>query len=220
MISTMTTFNSKQVKKTLELTILILNKYRVEYRVLGSVVTAAIIGKQHRKLNDIDFLIDSSRRKEILEEFYKVGYYHRGGRFAFARKYLNLDSLENNNYLEAGMFWGSWDNDGFTIGSKSNGITIDQKALVKHKYKLHGVNFVGLPKEVISRGLMASSGNPKRKLAVRFFRENNILPMKNDYIHPHIFGFKVDFIYYLAMHLLNEIGFIRVKLNKPFDPWR
>jgi hypothetical protein len=216
----MKSLNSKEVKSTLKLVLSILEKHKVNYRVIGSVCTAAIIGHQHRKLGDIDLIIDSSKKREVLEELYEEGFYHRGGMFAFARKYLDLDSLEHDEYLEVGMFWGTWENDDFIIGSRSNGITIDKKALVKLNCVLHGENFIGIPKEVVARGLRMSSGNPKRKVAIKFFDKNDIRPMANDYIHTNILGLNIDFVYYVAMQLLNIIGFVRVKLNKPFDPWR
>lgn len=214
-------YNSEKVKKTLSLVIPILEKHTVEFRVLGSIATAAIIGKQHRNLGDIDLIIDRTKREIILDELHQLGYFQRDGMFAFSRKYLDLDSLVHETYLEVGIFWGVWTEEkDIVIGTANNGITIDAKALVKTEYELHEVIFDGLPQEVIARGLLMSSKNPKRQFELSYFKQHHIQAMDSDYIHTHLMGIKVDFVYYLAMKVLNIIGFFRVIIGKPFDPWR
>ncbi|MBP7967727.1 hypothetical protein KAZ66_05680 [Candidatus Woesebacteria bacterium] len=214
-------YNSEKVKKTLYLVIQILEKHKVEYRLLGSIVSAAIIGKQHRNLGDIDLIVDRTKREIILDELHQLGYFQRDGMFAFSRKYLDLDSLVHETYLEVGMFWGVWsEKKDFVIGTVNNGVKIDAKALIKTKYMLHDVFFYGLPKEVIARGLLMSSKNPKRQFELSYFKQHHIHAMDSNYIHTSVMGMKVDFIYYLGMQILNIIGFFRVIIGKPFDPWR
>ena len=215
------TYNSQLVKETLKKALQIILTCNAEYRLLGSVVTASILGKQHRDLGDLDFIADIAQRDCILKKFYEIGYRPRKGMFAFAREYLSMDSLEHEYLLEIGFFWGRFlKNRSFLMGNKIYGGLIDAHAVQKQQYTLHDMNFFGLPERIIARGIATSSNNPKRKKELALIYEKNIQPQENGYIHTFIFGFQVDWVYYMAMSLLNILGGIRVKLGLPFDPWR
>lgn len=216
-----TPYNSKVVKETLEKALQILKSCNAEYRLLGSAVTASIIGEQHRDLGDLDFIADSAHREYILKRFDELGYRPRKGMFSFARKYLSMDSLVHDHLLEIGFFWGRFlEDDSFLMGSEKNGGLIDAHAVKKQEYTLHDIHFFGLPERIIVKGIVTSQNNPKRKKELALIKERSIQPQENGYIHVFIFGIQIDWLYYLTMSLLNVFGIIRVRLGLPFDPWR
>jgi hypothetical protein len=67
-------YNEEQVKQTLKQLIVILEAERVEYRLLGSVVTAAINGSLHRRLGDIDLILDEKRKDRVFSQLTKLGH--------------------------------------------------------------------------------------------------------------------------------------------------
>ena len=214
-------YNSKIVTETLKKTLEILASCNTEYRLLGSVVTASILGKQHRNLGDLDFIADRNQKSLILNKLYDLGYRQKQGMFSFAREYLSMDTLEHDQLLEIGFFWGRFLADGsFLMGNKKNGGLIDPSAVEKQKYELHNITFYGLPERIIARGILMSSSNPKRKKELALIKEKNIQPQKNGYIHVFILGIQVDWVYYFSMSFLNILGNIRIRLGLAFDPWR
>jgi len=217
----MSEFNCDVVKRTLKEVVKILETHNIEYRFLGSVVMASINGDLHRNLGDLDLIVDSGKKDTLYKELEKLGYYPPGGMFAFGRKYLSLDTLENPKLLGVGFFYGKWQADGaFVIGNRDIKFIIEAYALRKTKYVLDGITFIGVPRETAARGVMNSATNPKRKKELVIISEKGIRPYPNSYIHVNLFGIKVDWIYQSIMQLLNIIGEVRVKLGMPFDPWR
>ncbi len=214
-------YNKEQTLKTLGKVVAILDEYNIEYRFLGSVVTAAINGKLHRKLGDLDLIVDVKDKDILYQKLKEAGYFRAGGMFSFARKYMELETLEHSSLLGVGFFYGKWQPDGsFLLGNQKINVTIDGRALTKTEYRLYDISFFGLPQEAIATGIKTSESNPKRKYELLLLREKNITPLKNNYIHISIFGIKADWIYHFVMSLFNFIGGIRVSLGLAFDPWR
>lgn len=217
----MNEFNSEIVVSTLRQVVKILGEHNIQYRLLGSVVAASINGALHRELGDLDMIIDSRGRDVLYNELKKIGYTQAGGMFSFARKYLSLDQIVHPTLLDVGFFCGTWKRDGsFLLGNMHTGLSIEAYALKETKYILHGIEFIGIPARTAATGIYASKTNPKRKKELVMLKEKGIEPFPNTYLHVHIFGVSMDWIYYISMKLLNVIGFIRVKLGLAFDPWR
>jgi hypothetical protein len=214
-------FNSEVVVSTLERVVKILENYNIQYRFLGSVAVAAINGKLHRDLGDLDLIIDVSGKDTFSRELKNLGYKKAGGMFSFARKYLCLEQVTSPRLLSVGFFYGTWQTDGsFFIGNKNVGLSIESYAIIGTKYALHGVEFIGIPKSAVATGVNSSKTNPKRKKELIILKENRIEPFPNTYIHVKFFGSNADWIYHLSMKILNIIGAIRVKFGFAFDPWR
>lgn len=217
----MNQFNDEVVIQTLSQVLKILKAHNIRYRFLGSVVLAAINGGLHRKLGDLDIIIESQGRDILYPELKKLGYKQAGGLFAFARKYLSLDQITHPTLLDIGFFCGAWQTDGdFVIGNKNFGLRVEAYAVKKTKYALCGQEFIGIPSKTAAAGIYSSKTNPKRKKELVILKEKGIEPYPNTYIHVHFFGFNADWIYYFSMQALNLIGNIRVKLGLAFDPWR
>lgn len=214
-------FNTGVVCKTLAEVVRILEDNKIKYRFLGSVVIAAINGKLHRNLGDLDLIVDFHKKDVLYSKLEDLGYKQARGVFEFARKFLSLEQLEHSELLGVGYFFGNWENDGtFVLGDKSLRLSVDSYALKETIYTLYGVNFLGIPEKAIATGIYESKSNPKRKQELIILKQKKILPLKNRYIHIRIFGIHTDWIYHLFMAVLNIVGDIRVKLGLPFDPWR
>lgn len=141
--------------------------------------------------------------------------------FSFARKYLALEELVHDDFLEVGFFIGNFtDQKDYFLGSKKYGVKVDAKALGPEKLQLHGVNFLAISKGAALRGILMSKSNPKREKELKLLAKNEIVPLEKDYIHVYLLGLQVDFIYYGAMKLLDLLGKVRVKLGHAYDPWR
>lgn len=214
-------FDIDIVCKTLAKVVKILELHDIKYRFLGSVVIAAINGKLHRNLGDLDLIIDSYKKDVLYAELKELGYKRPGGIFHFARKYLSLEQLEHTEFLGVGYFYGIWKDDGtFTMGDKNLSVYVDSYALKETKYTFCRVSFLGIPESAIATGIYESRTNPKRKQELLILKQKKIEPLQNRYIHIRIFGIRVDWVYHLSMGILNIIGGIRVRLGLPFDPWR
>lgn len=214
-------YNSHAVTPTLKQVVRILESNDIEYRFLGSVVVAAINGKQHRDLGDLDLIIDSKGKDILYSELTNMGYMQARGMFSFARRYLALETLDHKELLGVGFFYGKWQTDGsFVLGDKNTNVKIDALALKPTHYNLHGVSFIGIPPEAIATGIKTSAKNPKRKKELLLLQDKRIDSLPNSYIHVNVFGIKADWVYHLSMTTLGAIGAMRVRLGLAFDPWR
>ncbi len=217
----MSEFNSQLVIPTLKQVVSILDANHIKYRFLGSVVMAAINGKQYRDVGDLDLFIDIKGKDVFYNQLIHAGYKPAGGMFGFARKYLSLETLSHPQLLSMGYFYGEWQEDGWLfMGNKLINATIESYAIAPTRYTLHGVKFLGLPHRIIATGVISSAKNPKRRKELEIIKNKKIEPLPNTYIHINILGLRADWIYHLVKSILNIIGVIRTKFNLPFDPWR
>lgn len=217
----MVEFNKEVVELTLSKVVKILEENNIEYRFLGSIVTAAINGKLHRNIGDLDLIIDSKGKDILYGELKKLGYKQTEGLFAFSRRYMALETMDSLQLLGVGFFYGNWQKDGsFVLGGKKACAIMDSYALSPTQYSLYGIKFIGLPKRVIATGINASKSNPKRQNEILLLKNEGIIPLPNTYIHIKVFSWAVDWIYHLTMATLNLIGGIRMKMGLAFDPWR
>lgn len=214
-------YNEKQIKSTLKKLINILEKNKVEYRVMGSIVAAAINGKLHRRIGDIDLIIDRDKKEHVFKELKKLGYKRADGMFAFGRKFLALETLIHEELQSIGYFWGEWKKDGsFFMGNKHFNVQVEARGVEANQYSLCGINFIGIPREAVATGIMSSKHNKKRIKEIELIEEKNIKSEKDDYIHIKILGLPFDFLYHLNTKFFGLLGHIRQKLGLPFDPWR
>lgn len=214
-------FNSSIVIASLKQTVNILESNNIEYRFLGSVVIAAINGKLHRNLGDLDLIVDSRGQDVLNKELANFGYKKARGMFNFARRFLSLETLDSPDYLQVGYFHGHFRQDGsFVMGNKNIKLHIDDYAVGRTNYELYNIKFLGIPPRAAATGIVSSESNPKRRKEKLILKEKRIKPFPNNYIHIRIFGRNTDWIYHFSMFILNTIGTIRVRLGLAFDPWR
>ena len=214
-------YNQKQVQLTLKQLVSILAVEDVEYRLLGSVVTAAINDKVHRNIGDIDFILDKNKKEVVFKSLSKLGYTRADGMFAFSRKYMALETLIHPELVSIGYFWGTWKDDGsFYMGNSLFNTTIESKGVKQTKYRLDGVDFMGIPQSAMATGILSSKNNKKRQKEIALLKAKQITPLKNNYIHFRALGIPFDWAYHGLMGLFNVLGAFRQKLGLPFDPWR
>ena len=162
-------FNTEVVTSTLRKMVDVLEENNIEYRFLGSVVIAAINGRLHRNLGDLDFVIDSEGREVLYKHLKHFGFKPAPGMFAFARKYLCLEQFTHDDFLGVGYFYGKFQQDGsFIMGNKQSNVRVDAFALEKTKYTLGGVSFMGIPQRAAAAGVKESESNPRENLRRRF----------------------------------------------------
>jgi hypothetical protein len=214
-------FNDQQIKKTLEELIQILKELDARYCILGSVVTAAINGQLHRRLGDVDFILDKNKKDEVFKKLETLGYKRAGGMFAFGRKYMALETLVHPTLQSIGYFWGEWQDDGsFLMGNKFVNVSVEAIGIEPNKYSLCGVHFIGIPPRAVATGIVTSKHNIKRKKELNLLEEKGIKPLPNNYIHTRVFGMPFDWAYHGVMGFFNIIGWFRQKVGLSFDPWR
>lgn len=186
----------------------------------GSVTAAAINGKLHRHIADIDLLVDEKKHHILQEELLQASFTPTGGFMGLSEGFLNLKSFVHSSLLSTGYFYGTWSHQGFTMKNKLLQISIDQKAIIPTTYSLNSTSFIGLPKAAIATGIMSSKDNPKREQEVKMLERKGIKPMKNDYIHIKTLGISTDWLFPAIRKTLHFIGAIRVKRGLTYDPWR
>jgi hypothetical protein len=214
-------YNEEKVERTLQSLIPLLLQHKIKYRFLGSIAVAALNGKPHRRIGDIDLVIDERKHLMLRKALLDAGYEEAGGMFAFARKYLSLETLIHRDLLSVGYFYGKWKKYGaFEMGNRVLKVSIDSWALKPTTYSLAGLQLIGIAPEIIATGIRSSARNPKRKKELELLKQKEITPAKNNYIHVQILGVSVDWVYHAAMGFLNILGMLRIRLGLPFDPWR
>ena len=217
----MNDFNKNELISVLSEVVGFLVKRDANYRLLGSVVMAAINGGLYRRVGDVDLILDTNLAEDLMKKLKSEGFYEPGGIFALGRKYIRHITLAHDKKVELGIFYGEWnDNGNFEMTSKCIKLVIESRALIRKRYALYGIKFDGLEERVIATGVHNSKRNPKRHRELEILKVRGIEPEINDYIHLYLFGLKTDWLYHLVMSALNVLGVVRVRLGMTYDPWR
>lgn len=218
----MSEFNSDKVENTLKVLLKVLESEKIKYRFLGSVLVAAINGKLHRNLGDLDLIIDEKDKDVLFDNLKRHGYVPVDEFiYNFARKYLFLETMRHKDLLEIGYFYGRWRDDGSMVfGKKNINVSVEGKALTVTQYSFAGIKFIGIPKQAHATRVFATKENPKRKEEMSILRKNSIDTFPDNYIHVKIFCLNFDWIYHFVQAIQNIVGIKRVKMGLSFDPWR
>lgn len=194
-----------------------------DYRVLGSILVAAINGKPHREIHDIDLLIDEKNIKEVLARFEKLG-------FKRVQKHapgFSWDEFEKPNYLTfTNLLKGSFKEGYFEYRiNRWLSLRINGDYLTATQYKLYGLPIKGIPKRSVFEGIKIASLNTKRKIDREVITGNfgSELPdglSINKAFKVKVFGLNIPYLYGIFSQIYNLIGGVRQKLGKPYDPWQ
>ncbi len=193
------------------------------YRVLGSVLVASINGKPHRELHDIDLLIDERIYFTVIQRLEQAGF----KRVTKKAPGFTWDEFEKQDCLTFGvLLQGVFDEHGFTY--KSGGwltLQIDAAYLRPTTYQLLGVEFTGIPLRSVYEGIKAASLNSKRKRdkAIVLAAVGRQLPgglTINQAFKVMIGGLAIPYLYTMFSVVYNWIGGLRLRMGKPYDPWR
>lgn len=214
--------HTKAVKNGLTVLNTVFDRKNVNYRVLGSVLVAALNGKPHRTLGDIDVLVDKNDYDKVVSDLRSEGYNfetkHKSG-FSWTEAHRN-GSL-GFTFLLVGTF----SMDYFSCRLTNNiELRISTKYLKPTTYSLLGTTFLGIPLRSIYEGLKISSLNPKRTLdrkVVQNYLKGNI-PLGETLDHSfkvYLSGIEIPHIYTFFSRLYNLYGVLRVLFGKKYEIW-
>lgn len=94
------TYNSEVTIKTLRAVVNILDKHKIKYRFLGSIIPAALNKSLHRKINDLDLLVDIEKEKIFMEKIRLLGLHRKIKNHMRFSELLNLHIFQGNGWLE------------------------------------------------------------------------------------------------------------------------
>lgn len=214
--------NLQKIKNGLAALEKVFNQPKINYRVLGSVLVAALNQKPHRPLGDFDVLFGQRDSEKVI-----VG--------------LEAEGFVAINKQKLGFHWTEWRKDdslGFTfllVGSfkkdyfscqlsKNIELRISQAYLRPTEYSLLGVKLIGIPVRSLYEGLKVSNLNPKRqldRLAVEKIM-NNQIPTGDSLekaFKIYLFGREIPYAYPIFSQIYNLYGGLRVFLGKKYEIW-
>jgi hypothetical protein len=193
------------------------------YRVFGSVIAAALLGRPHREIGDIDVAVDESVLKDFFDGLKKRGFKItlRWIKFLGIKFRIFLADPEGRNYLGITLFPGNFRDKHFEMNlSEKFKIVVPDKVIRKRNYIFQGVSFVGFPPEYVYwSGLQ--SNNPKRKYD-REVLKSRIDPVQvksSETIEVWYNNKRKKWIYPLGTFLQNILGKMAVLFGKNYDFW-
>lgn len=213
--------NSKQIKNSLRAMQQVFAGIDT-YRVIGSILVAAINNKPHRILHDIDLLIDERVYEEVANRFNKLGFMKITKRApGFIWNEFTKDKCLSFGVLLKGKF----NQECFTYKlNKYMTLYISNEYLIPTDYVLFGEKIRGIPLRSIYEGIKISSLNKKRKVDKQIIvdKVGNTLPngpSLNEAFTIKAFGINIPYLYTVFSHIYNAIGGARLAIGKPYDPW-
>lgn len=212
----------KKIKAGLSTLDKVFNKESVNYRVLGSVLVAAINGKPHRTLGDIDILLDKSDWQAVSVGLERGGYQLvQKSKFGFSWIEAQKSNSLGFTFLLIGKFR---DNHFEYYLNNWLKLWIDGSYLQPTKYTLFDFPFIGIPISSIYEGLKASNLNPKRKLdrevITRVFGGKMPKGIKfEDAFKVYLWGLEIPKAYPFFSYLYNFYGGLRVIFGKKYEVW-
>ncbi|MBI2029832.1 hypothetical protein HYT02_05430 [Candidatus Gottesmanbacteria bacterium] len=199
----------------------IFNKNTTNYRVVGSLLVAALNGKPHRTLNDIDILLDKSKYDSVISNLESEGYQIvKKQKFGF--KWTEADHKINLGFTF--LLVGIFENEYFSCNlSQFITLRISNRYLNSTSYKLYGIKFIGIPISSVYEGLKISNLNPKRtldrKIVEKYFNNKQDYEKLDRAFTVFIFGIPFPFLYNLFSFFYNLFGGLRVLFGKKYEVW-
>lgn len=217
--------HSQIVKESLEVLDDVLNKLGAQYRIVGSLLVAALNGKPHRTVGDVDVVLEKSAFDVVLKSLEGHGFVLENKSWGcgfFRWVEMNHERLVGFTFLLVGKFKDDYFECALT---KHITIKISDKFLQKTKYTLFGVSFSGVPAISICDGLRISNLNPKRKLdraVMRRILQKDVLPHGESIdksFKVYLYGIRLPFAYSLFSQLYNLYGGLRVICGRRYEVW-
>ena len=214
--------NAYLLKNSLEVIHQVFEQNRYQYRVLGSTLIAAISGKPHRQIGDIDIIIDKRFYPHVKKNLINLGFsFHQHNKFAFSWQEATKPDHLPFTFILLGNFSSKF----FTCSfSRHTTLKISTDYLAPTQYSLFGYSFTGIPYSSIFEGIKISHFNPKRTLDKQVFLQKIIQlstthPTINNSFQVSIFGIKISWLYLIFSYLYNLFGALRVRLGKKYEIW-
>lgn len=213
--------NTEQIKNSIRVLPELFDGFE-NYRVIGSILVAAINTKPHRELHDIDLLIDKKIYDQVVTRFEKFGFKkitkHASG--------FTWDEFKKLNHLPFGILLkGSFNNDFFEYkANKYVTLSVNNDYLKPTIYELYGEKIRGIPLRSVYEGIKIASLNTKRRVDKQIVAQKigKKLPdglSLNEAFHVHIGGVELPYLYSIFSQVYNVLGGIRLLFGKPYDTW-
>ncbi|NQV91248.1 hypothetical protein HQ489_02130 [Candidatus Woesearchaeota archaeon] len=195
---------------------------KITYRALGSILISALNKETHRKLGDIDIILEINDKEKAFSLLKKLGFkFNNRKAFGFSwteathPKYLQLE------FLLIGDFTKEYFKCKF---GKNVELRITSKYLKSTTYHLYKHNFQGIPLNSIYQGLKASDNKPNRmidkKVFLKLLKDNvpDGLSVSQAF-KIYIFGLKMPYAFPIFSYISDFIGRIRVLFGKKYYLW-
>lgn len=206
--------NSLKILKKLE-------RLRITYRVLGSILLAAIHGSPHRKIGDIDLLIDSSNKRLVFSTLK-----HEGFKIVLKKKcgFKWYEAIRKDCIPLTFLLIGTFTKKFFAYKIlPSIELRISNEYIQPHRYSLFKTKIVGIPLRSVFEGIKVSNLNPKRKLdKIIFLSHFKTMPQGMSIekgIAIYILGIRIPRLYGLFSFVYNIYGGMRVLWGKKYESW-
>lgn len=213
-----------KLETTLLLLVEVLRKLKTEYRVFGSVIPAAILGRPQRKLGDVDLMLDIKDADRISQRLKNNGF--KCNRKQLKMLGITMTWLEatSNNFYDLTAFLGKFDKDQNYIVNFSKNLRalVNYEAIRPTVYNYGHARFVGIPEKTAFYATWASRGNPKRKKDIEVFRSKKIdsvsinYPIMSFYYNDK----KLPYVYPILCFLQDFLGRISLFIGRNYDFWK
>ncbi len=213
-------FNTDQVYKTLKEVLTILQKYNVQYWFMGSIIPTALNGELFRTVNDLDIVLEEKDSSQVISDLKKLGYTRKDKNIYRVSEQLGVYTFVHPSLLEVGFFLVSEEKENYLIKAGIAKIVIPKSKLKTQKYRLRDLTFFGIPQSVAYTFSALAKDNPKRQKELALYKKLGITPAPWPPYNFYLFGFKANWVINILNLSLVIIGKIRVRLGKPYDPWR
>lgn len=213
--------NIEHIKNSLKMIPKIFDGFE-EYRIIGSILVAAINKEPHRLLHDVDLLVDESIYEELSGRFKKMGFKkitkHAPG--------FKWDEFEKEDHLTFGVLLkGTFEKDHFEYRpNKFAALYIDNTYLTPTYYELYGVKMRGIPLRSVYEGIKIASLNTKRGIDKEIVKRKigSKLPegfTLNQAFRVNFIGLDIPYFYTFFSQMYNLLGGARILIGKSYDPW-
>lgn len=200
----------------------VFNQQQLDYRVVGSLLIAALNGAPHRRIGDIDIVIDEKDLKAALNGLINENYQ------LSERKIFGFKVVEAKNPEKLGftfLITGKSTNDYFSYKPfRWLELRISNQYLQPTPYLLFGIKFIGIPPASVLEGIRVSNLNPKRNFDKKVLTEKLTQnTLKGETLEKafrvFLFGTKIPFLYLIFSYIYNLFGGLRVTLGKKYEIW-
>lgn len=204
---------------TLVLAVKFFSDCNAEYRIIGSTLIAAHVGRVFRHIGDLDVLLDVKSKDCVFGKLKNVGFTLENKKKvgfhwveAVKEGHLGLTFLLVGRFTEKYFSWRFL---------KVCELRVNSGYLEPTRYSFGTIDFVGIPLASVISGIRQSFLNPKRKIDRQILNGelHRTKPRTYGNIKVCIFGIKVPFLYDVFSFFYNVYGGMRVLFGRRYEIW-
>lgn len=218
MVASKNFYNTDQVKSALSV-IKEIDDSKTDYRVIGSVLVAALNGKLHRKIGDLDLLLTDESFSVVQLILEQYGY-KKLTRQKFGFQWYEFEKSGELTFgiLLKGKFFPTHFE--YCI-SRFIKLTISREYLTPTRYKIFDTEFWGLPVSSVYEGIKIASLNRKRntdrKILEKMIETNQIKYSLARSFRIYFGRIYIPYLYSLFSGVHNLLGGFRLLIGKKYD---